>query len=385
MSLLEYNPHIGVEIGEFVEQNTKLVWKLVNRYRGLLLHNPHLGDMEDFFCIGQMGLLKAYSKFDPSKFDKVTKFSTYGVPMIIGEIQRHIRDCNATVKFPRSVKENYNKIRKLDLLENTPEFISSETGMDIEDVTVAMEYHSARRAKHLEEVVFHNDGDPITLQDQLADTEADPTTELLLKQFLSTLPDKHQQVFAMHSLGYQQSVIGSRVGVSQVQVSRILQRIFSAATEFGKTQQLNIIREETETMFPAAQGDKEKALELLSTTEISYQEIANQTGCKEASIAYWAKKHRPSVVAKEAARKDSKSGAVTTRTMTMEEKEKYQVPKESEFKPVPVQSKDVRLEQSHKGLPKAELLNLATKFIQYAEGFTGEYVDVVFLIRNAEE
>jgi DNA-directed RNA polymerase specialized sigma24 family protein len=257
--------------------------------------------------------------------------------------------------------------------------------MNIEDVTVALEYHSARRAKHLEEVVFHNDGDPITLQDQIADDEVDPTTELLLKQFLSTLPDKHQEVFAMHSLGFQQSVIGEKVGVSQVQISRILQKVFLAATEFGKTQQLTIKREETETMFPAAQGDKEKALELLRTTEISYQEIANQTGCKEASIAYWAKKNRPSVVAKEAEKKRRKSGDVTTRSMTEEEKRRYSPSVEPEFKPVPVQSKDVRLEQSHKGLPKAELLNLATRFIKYAEGFTGEYVDVVIFIKNADE
>ena len=147
-----------------VNCNIRLVWSVVQRFlnRG---YEP-----EDLFQIGCIGLLKSVDKFDLS-YD--VKFSTYAVPMIIGEIQRFLRD-DGTLKVSRSLKEQANKVRKTkDELSKTlgrlPTIkeIAEELGITPEDVVFAQEANKPPASIH--ETVFENDGDPITLMDQIAD------------------------------------------------------------------------------------------------------------------------------------------------------------------------------------------------------------------------
>src|SRR5690348_11298045 len=141
-----------------VNCNIRLVWSIVQRFlnRG---YEP-----EDLFQIGCIGLLKSVDKFDLS-YD--VKFSTYAVPMIIGEIQRFLRD-DGTIKVSRSLKELANKVRKMkDELSKvigripTIKEVADELQITPEEVVFAQD--ASKPLASIHETVFENDGDPITL------------------------------------------------------------------------------------------------------------------------------------------------------------------------------------------------------------------------------
>src|SRR5690625_2382304 len=145
-----------------VEQNVRLVWSVVQRFinRGY--------DPDDLFQIGSIGLIKSIDKFDLT-YD--VRFSTYAVPMIIGEIQRFIRD-DGTVKVSRTLKETGNKIRRTKdtltkKLGRSPSIheLAEELDLSVEDIIHAEE--ASRTPQSIHETVFENDGDPITLLDQI--------------------------------------------------------------------------------------------------------------------------------------------------------------------------------------------------------------------------
>ena len=149
-----------------VNCNIRLVWSVVQRF----LNRGYEAD--DLFQIGCIGLLKAVDKFDLS-YD--VKFSTYAVPMIIGEIQRFLRD-DGTIKVSRSLKEMANKVRRAkdDLsksLGRIPTVVEIAGHLEVapEEVVFAQEANRAPTSIH--ETVFENDGDPITLMDQIADSD----------------------------------------------------------------------------------------------------------------------------------------------------------------------------------------------------------------------
>lgn len=147
-----------------VQKNMRLVWSVVQRFlnRG---YEP-----DDLFQIGCIGLLKSVDKFDLS-YD--VKFSTYAVPMIIGEIQRFIRD-DGTVKVSRSLKELGNKIRKAKdelskSLGRVPTVSEISEFLDIPTEDIIMAQDASRLPSSIHETVYENDGDPITLLDQIDD------------------------------------------------------------------------------------------------------------------------------------------------------------------------------------------------------------------------
>jgi RNA polymerase sporulation-specific sigma factor len=157
-----------------VNCNVRLVWSVVQRF----LNRGY--ESEDLFQIGCIGLLKSVDKFDLS-YD--VKFSTYAVPMIIGEIQRFLRD-DGTLKVSRSLKELANKVRKMkDELSKTlgrlPTIkeVAQEMGITPEEVVFAQEANKPLSSIH--ETVFENDGDPITLMDQIADDSQEKWFEKL--------------------------------------------------------------------------------------------------------------------------------------------------------------------------------------------------------------
>lgn len=211
-----------------VNCNIRLVWSVVQRFlnRG---YEP-----EDLFQIGCIGLLKSVDKFDLS-YD--VKFSTYAVPMIIGEIQRFLRD-DGTVKVSRSLKELANKVRKKrDELSKrfgrlpTIKEIAEELGITPEDVVFTQEANKPPSSIH--ETVFENDGDPITLMDQIADEGQEKWFDkLALNEAIGTLNERERLIVYLRYFRDQtQSEVASRLGISQVQVSRLEKKILQLIRE----------------------------------------------------------------------------------------------------------------------------------------------------------
>lgn len=211
-----------------VNSNIRLVWSVVQRF----LNRGYEAD--DLFQIGCIGLLKAVDKFDLS-FD--VKFSTYAVPMIIGEIQRFLRD-DGTVKVSRSLKELAHKVRrvrddlskKLGRLPTIGE-IAEELGVTPEEIVFAQEANRAPSSIH--ETVFENDGDPITLMDQIAEDEEEKWFEkIAIKDAIGKLSQREQLiVYLRYYKDQTQSEVAERLGISQVQVSRLEKKILRTIKE----------------------------------------------------------------------------------------------------------------------------------------------------------
>lgn len=211
-----------------VNSNIRLVWSVVQRF----LNRGYEAD--DLFQIGCIGLLKAIDKFDLS-FD--VKFSTYAVPMIIGEIQRFLRD-DGTVKVSRSLKEIAHKVRRVkDELSKelgrlpTVKEVAEALGITPEEVIYAQEANRAPSSIH--ETVFENDGDPITLMDQIADKDDDKWFDkIALKEAISKLSEREQLiVYLRYYKDQTQSEVAERLGISQVQVSRLEKKILKLMKE----------------------------------------------------------------------------------------------------------------------------------------------------------
>jgi RNA polymerase sporulation-specific sigma factor len=186
---------------------------------------------EDLFQIGCIGLLKSVDKFDLS-YD--VKFSTYAVPMIIGEIQRFLRD-DGTLKVSRSLKETAGKVRKMrDELSKTlgrlPTIseVAERLGISPEDVVFAQEANKPPASIH--ETVFENDGDPITLMDQIADDSQERWFDkLALTEAIGGLSERERLiVYLRYYRDKTQSEVASRLGISQVQVSRLEKKILQS-------------------------------------------------------------------------------------------------------------------------------------------------------------
>lgn len=199
-----------------VNSNIRLVWSVVQRFmnRG---YEP-----EDLFQIGCIGLLKSVDKFDLS-YD--VKFSTYAVPMIIGEIQRFLRD-DGTIKVSRSLKETANKVRKMkDELSKTmgrlPTIseVAERLGITPEDVIFAQEANKPPTSIH--ETVFENDGDPITLMDQIADeSQENWFDKMALAEAIEGLSERERTiVYLRYYRDKTQSEVASRLGISGSSVS----------------------------------------------------------------------------------------------------------------------------------------------------------------------
>ncbi|WP_028783101.1 RNA polymerase sporulation sigma factor SigF [Thalassobacillus devorans] len=204
-----------------VERNVRLVWSVVQRY----IHRGY--DQEDLFQIGCIGLLKSVDKFDLN-YD--VKFSTYAVPMIIGEIQRFIRD-DGSVKVSRSLKEMNNKIRrkKEELtkeLGRSPTIDEMAKALDMTSEEVVLAEEAGRAPQSIHETVYENDGDPITLLDQMAEDDTKWFDKMILQDVIRKL-DKRERliIYLRYFKDKTQTEVAERLGISQVQVSRLEKKI----------------------------------------------------------------------------------------------------------------------------------------------------------------
>jgi RNA polymerase sporulation-specific sigma factor len=209
---------------KLVENNIGLVWSIVKKFQ-------HRGyEIDDLFQIGCIGLIKAIKKFDTSY---EVKFSTYAVPMIMGEIKRFIRD-DGIIKVSRSLKETANKARVVrEILtkefgrEPTIHEISKRLKIEAEEVVMALEASSAPES--LFATMNEGDGSSILLIDRLnvgSDDVSKVVNRIALKEVLERLkPRERQIIFLRYFKDKTQTQIANLLGISQVQVSRIEKKV----------------------------------------------------------------------------------------------------------------------------------------------------------------
>lgn len=207
-----------------VEENLGLVWSIVKRFYGRG-YEP-----EDLFQIGSVGLIKAIDKFDVSLG---LQFSTYAVPMITGEIKRFLRD-DGMVKVSRSLKENGWK------LYQAREHLSKSLGRDAtlgelaaatelsqEEIFMAIEANAEVESLH--QTIYQGDGGEIALEEKLADDRDEHEkllNHMLVEELLDALSEDEQKLIRMRYFEEcTQSEIAARLGISQVQVSRLEKKI----------------------------------------------------------------------------------------------------------------------------------------------------------------
>lgn len=204
---------------ELVYANLRLVLSLVKRfYRSK-------NQSDDIFQAGCIGLIKAIDNFDESVG---VKFSTYAVPMIMGEIKRFLRDSNS-LRISRSIRDTaYKVLKKREELEAnfksaTMEDIAKELEINRSEVAFALDAISDTMS--LYEPVYNKNGDTLLLLDQLGDnknTDENWTEKVALETALSTLSQRENRILTMRYFeGRTQTEISSEIGISQAQVSRI--------------------------------------------------------------------------------------------------------------------------------------------------------------------
>ena len=205
-----------------VKENLSLVWSLVHRFNSIMY------EKEELFQIGCVGLIKAIDKFDVS-FD--VAFSTYAVPIILGEIKRHFRDDGA-IKVSRSIKELNQKITKISdeyLIKYNKEISIDElaTILNISKTDVVLAIDSKYYPTSLNEVIYEKDGSVITVEERLVEKENYSLIDkITLNEELEKLNDKEKKLIKMrYYLDMNQDQIAKEFNVSQVQISRLEKKI----------------------------------------------------------------------------------------------------------------------------------------------------------------
>lgn len=213
-----------------VTENMGLVWSIVRRFA----NRGH--ELEDLFQIGSIGLIKAIDKFDSSY---EVKFSTYAVPMIAGEIKRFLRD-DGMIKVSRTLKETAGKVKiTREILNNrlgrepTIDEIATELEIDIEDIVMALE--SNAEVESLYKTIYQGDGNAIYLIDKLeqsSDENEIMIDKLALKEILDSLDSKDRDLIELrYFYDKTQTDIAKKLGISQVQVSRLEKKILRQMKE----------------------------------------------------------------------------------------------------------------------------------------------------------
>lgn len=208
---------------QILQENSGLIWSVVKRFYGR-------GEKEDLYQIGAIGLLKCIEKFD---FTYDVKFSTYAVPMIMGEIRRFLRD-DGTIKVSRSLKELSQRAKRLqeqigkeENRELTVNELAEQLQVEREELILALE--ATKEVDSLYTSMGNSSTeDGMQLLDRLGDfSESDKVIERIwLKEALEHLSPKERKIIVMrYFLDKTQTDVAESIGISQVQVSRIEKKI----------------------------------------------------------------------------------------------------------------------------------------------------------------
>jgi len=204
---------------DLINGNLRLVLSVIQRFtnRG--------ENLDDLFQVGCIGLIKAIDNFDTNHD---VRFSTYAVPMIIGEVRRYLRD-NNPIRVSRSLRDTaYHAMQIKERISNekgyepTVEEIAKEMDLKKEDVVIALE--AVVDPVSFYEPVYSNGGDTIFLMDQIGSNESDSdwVNEIVLKESIKNLPEREKKILSMRFMrGMTQTEVANEIGISQAQVSRL--------------------------------------------------------------------------------------------------------------------------------------------------------------------
>ena len=217
-TLIEGGDRIARE--KYIEGNLRLVLSIIKRF------SSSNENVDDLFQIGCIGLIKAIDNFDSGLN---VKFSTYAVPMIIGEIRRYLRDNNA-IRVSRSLKDTaYKAIYTRDILtkrnskEPTIEEIATEIGIPKEDIVYAMD--ALQNPMSLFEPIYTDAGDTLYVMDQISDKKNKEETwveHLSLNEAMKHLAAREREIINLRFFeGKTQMEVADMIGISQAQVSRL--------------------------------------------------------------------------------------------------------------------------------------------------------------------
>lgn len=205
---------------ELIEGNLRLVLSVIQRFAG------RGESVDDLFQVGCVGLIKAIDNFDISQ---PVKFSTYGVPMIVGEIRRYLRD-NSAIRVSRSMRDTAYRVlqaREHLMAENqkepTVEEIAKVLDIPREEVVFAMD--AIVDPVSLYEPVYSDSGDTICVMDQVRDsknTDENWLEQIALREAIAKLSDREKRILSLRFFqGKTQMEVSTEVGISQAQVSRL--------------------------------------------------------------------------------------------------------------------------------------------------------------------
>ena len=203
-----------------IEGNLRLVLSVIQRFGGRG-ESP-----DDLFQVGCIGLMKAIANFDPTKN---VRFSTYGVPMIAGEVRRYLRD-NSAIRVSRSIRDVAYRVLQCKELQTTAlgreptlDEISRELEIPVEEVAQALDAVCAPVS--LYDPVYADGGDPLTVMDQVRDTkntEDGWMEHITLQNAFRNLNDREKQILSLRFYdGKTQMEVANTLGISQAQVSRL--------------------------------------------------------------------------------------------------------------------------------------------------------------------
>ncbi len=203
-----------------ISGNLRLVLSVIQKFMGRG-ENP-----DDLFQVGCVGLIKAIDGFD---LNQPVRFSTYGVPMIVGEIRRYLRD-NSSIRVSRSMRDTAYKVMQArerlmaqSQREPTVEQIAAELGIPREDVVFAMD--AIVEPVSLYDPIYDHGGDAICVMDQVRDnrnTDESWLEKIALKEAMKRLGERERHILALRFYeGKTQMEVSNEVGISQAQVSRL--------------------------------------------------------------------------------------------------------------------------------------------------------------------
>ena len=205
---------------ELINGNLKLVLSILKKY------NNRVENMDDLFQVGCIGLIKAIDNFD-LKFD--VKFSTYAVPMILGEVRRYLRD-SSSVRVARSIKDTAYKIMKIkeELTNNLgkePSIKEVAEALNITEFEVSNALDAMKDTISMSEPIYNDGGDTIYLEDQLNDKKNSIYSldmKIALKDALAKIKEKERYILEeRYLIGKTQLELASELNISQAQISRL--------------------------------------------------------------------------------------------------------------------------------------------------------------------
>ena len=204
---------------ELVNGNLRLVLSVVQRFTG------RGENMDDLFQVGCIGLIKSIDNFDVTQ---QVKFSTYAVPMIIGEIRRHLRD-NSPIRVSRSIKDTAYKAMKakeeyINKYQKEPKLSEIAKMLEIDESDVVIALESIVEPISIYEPVFSEGSDMVYVLDQLGDNSSasEWLDEIALREAITKLDEREKNILTLRFMrGLTQTEVSKEIGISQAQVSRL--------------------------------------------------------------------------------------------------------------------------------------------------------------------